>query len=46
MKLPPENPEFKEMQQICDMQLHFNITMTSQIGQPAAVRVFVCVFFY
>ena len=45
MKLLPKNPEFEEMQQICDMRLHFNITMTSQVGQPAAVRVFVCVIF-
>ena len=29
---------------MCDMRRHFNITMTSRIGQRAAVRVFsVCV---
>ena len=45
MKLLSENPEFEEMQQICDMRLHFNITMTSRIGQREAVHVFfVCVW--
>ena len=44
MKLLPENPDFEEMQQICDMRRHFNITMSSRIGQHAAERVFVCVF--
>ena len=39
-------PEFDEMQQICDMRRHFNNTMTSQIGQHAAVGLHVlCVFF-
>ena len=45
MKLLSENPEFEEMQQICDVRRHFNITMTSRTGHYAAVRVCVCVFF-
>ena len=39
-------PEFEEMQQMCDMRRHFSNTMTSQIGQHAAVGLHVlCVFF-
>ena len=44
MKLLPENPEFEEMQQICDVRRHLNIKTTSRIGPCAAVRVCVCVF--
>ena len=44
MKLLPENPEFEEMQQICDVRRHLNIITTSRIGPCAAVRVCVCVF--
>ena len=39
------NPEYEEMRQICDMRRNFNNTMTSRIGQRAAIGLHVlCAF--